>query len=737
MQPHRLLKDHTSSCLKRPTKIAHTMVAHQTSAHIVAPFSGFRNGPKVCLLFRSVGLCTIFVAEEFAQLYIYDTEHEVQNRLGMFENEADVHDRPDPEVAHLLLNMLDEHNKLVAAFRFAKERLDEEGDQKVTLRLLGCNTRHDAQYNLPTNGELAAVIVGDCSSSQYKYDVLVHAREGGLKHVSCLHPSYMALQYPLLFPYGDRGYHLGIKYADVGEGDVACRKYVTMLEFVRHRSHYRLNEPNPFTCYGRLSNQLAVDAYSTIEASRLQFIADHQKELHCESVQGITDAIGRGLTSADSVGGRVIVPASFTGGRRYHVMNYQDAMAICRVYGPPDLFVTFTCNPKWKEIVDALRFEPGQQACDRSDIVVRVFHMKVDEFIADIREDKIFGPIRAGFGNSLILRMTVGSCILILFCLMKRGRHAEVMKRTVTIRNARDTGPTVDVVLWGERATAFPAEQIHRDSRSSPQIIVFVGTLVRSYADNVSLSGGSSCKWYINAPLPEVNALRASAETNHNPVIWDQGKAAAESTVIAVPEHKKLKDIKYLHPFENKKKEWLVVVKILKIDRSWWYNACKKCLRTTKPHGDTYKCTNNSCDSIGSPTPSSRGSNLFFGLAANSAVGHGSGVAQNRGAAFIRESSLTPESHKVSSSAKCNIQTTPHQGDNLLQGTEIITSPPNVQAPSGAAYSVLDGSTNKAHKSVVGKRSRTSPSKKVAKKLFRDEDTGDDDVAGSADVDAE
>ncbi|PWZ37412.1 hypothetical protein Zm00014a_023626 [Zea mays] len=621
---------------------------------------------------------------QFAQLYIYDTEHEVQNRLGMFENEPDVHDRPDPEVARLLLNMLDEHNKLVAAFRFAKERLDEEGDQKVTLRLLGCNTRHDAQYNLPANGELAAVIVGDCLPSQYKYDVLVHAREGGLKHVSCLHPSYMALQYPLLFPYGDRGYHLGIKYTDVGQGDTTCRKYVMMLEFVRHRSHYRLNEPNPFTCYGRLSNQLAVDAYSTIEASRLQFIADHQKELCCESVQGITDAIGRGLTSADSVGGRVIVPASFTGGRRYHVMNYQDAMAICRVYGPPDLFVTFTCNPKWKEIVDALRFEPGQQACDRSDIVVRVFHMKVDEFMADIRENKIFGPIRAAssgvaslllpkgrtahsrfkipfdldeggvcgvkrgtmlseliqqtslMGDILIPSLMVGDCSHTL-CLRvsrlwefldpqddsrllhtdlvlldeevssvrTRGRQAEVMKRTVTISNARDTGPTVDVVLWGERATAFPAEQVHRDSGSSPQIIIFVGTLVRSYADNVSLSGGSSCKWYINESVPEVNALRASAETNHHPVIWDQGKAAAESTVIAVPEHKKLKDIKYLHPFENKKKEWLVIVKVLKIDSSWWYNACKKCLRTTKPHGDTYKCTNISCDNIGSPTPRS------------------------------------------------------------------------------------------------------------------------------------
>ncbi|AQK88968.1 putative replication protein [Zea mays] len=298
-----------------------------------------------------------------------------------------------------------------------------------------------------------------------------------------------------------------------------------------------------------------------------------------------------------------------------------------------------------------------------------------------------------------------------------RGRQAEVMKRTVTISNARDTGPTVDVVLWGERATTFPAEQVHRDSESSPQIIIFVGTLVRSYAGNLLILGFQTYNFQLSSSpnlitvIPKLACLN-SAETNHLPVIWDQGKAAAESTVIAVPEHKKLKDIKYLHHFENKKKEWLVIVKVLKIDSSWWYNACKKCLRTTKPHGDTYKCTNNSS-------------------------GQGSGVAQNKGAAFIREPSLTPESHKVSSSAKCDLQTAPHQGANLLLGTEIITTPPNMQTPSGAAYSVLDGSTNKTHKSVTGKRSRTSPSKKVAKKLFRDDGTGDDDAAGSADVDAE
>jgi hypothetical protein len=71
-------------------------------------------------------------------------------------------------------------------------------------------------------------------------------------------------------------------------------------------------------------------------------------------------------------------------------------MAICRVYGPLYLFMTFTCNTKWKEISDALRFEPGQQSCDRSELVVLVFHMKVEEFIADIREGKTFRPIRNG-----------------------------------------------------------------------------------------------------------------------------------------------------------------------------------------------------------------------------------------------------------------------------------------------------------------------------------------------------
>ena len=40
------------------------------------------------------------------------------------------------------------------------------------------------------------------------------------------------------------------------------------------------------------------------------------------------------------------------------VQKYQDAMAIVRKYGKPDLFITFTCNPNWAEICE-LEFKLG------------------------------------------------------------------------------------------------------------------------------------------------------------------------------------------------------------------------------------------------------------------------------------------------------------------------------------------------------------------------------------------
>jgi hypothetical protein len=57
---------------------------------------------------------------------------------------------------------------------------------------------------------------------------------------------------------------------------------------------------------------------------------------------------------------------------------------VCK-FGKPNLFVTFTCNPKWKEIIDALL--PGQTAKDRLELVTRDFNLKLDTFLKDIKDD--------------------------------------------------------------------------------------------------------------------------------------------------------------------------------------------------------------------------------------------------------------------------------------------------------------------------------------------------------------
>jgi hypothetical protein len=46
-------------------------------------------------------------------------------------------------------------------------------------------------------------------------------------------------------------------------------------------------------------------------------------------------------------------------------------------------------------------------------------------------------------------------------------------------------------------------------------------------------------------------------------------------------------------------REFLVTVTVKKIGDKWWYNACKKCTRTTVAHGDSYKCSDQVCATIG------------------------------------------------------------------------------------------------------------------------------------------
>lgn len=85
------------------------------------------------------------------------------------------------------------------------------------------------------------------------------------------------------------------------------------------------------------------------------------------------DAIRCGDSASSMVGKRIILRPSHTRGPRYTAQNYQDAMAICRWVGYPDLFLTFTCNPKWPEINEVLHLIGQYDNYNRVGIMCRVF----------------------------------------------------------------------------------------------------------------------------------------------------------------------------------------------------------------------------------------------------------------------------------------------------------------------------------------------------------------------------
>ena len=142
--------------------------------------------------------------------------------------------------------------------------------------------------------------------------------------------------------------------------------------------------------FGRLYHQYIVDQYAKIELGRLTYLRFNQNKLRIEQYQGLYDAMSKDSTVETSqLGKAFVLPSSFTGGPRAMNQLYQDAMAGCRVYGKPDLFVTITTNPNWKEIKDELK--EGQTPNDRPDLISRVFKLKLKALMNDILNNHVLG----------------------------------------------------------------------------------------------------------------------------------------------------------------------------------------------------------------------------------------------------------------------------------------------------------------------------------------------------------
>ncbi|KAK7340503.1 hypothetical protein VNO77_21209 [Canavalia gladiata] len=363
------------------------------------------NGPPVFVLcgenYHRIGSLLPLPMDEpkFSQLYIYDKDNEVANRMmavrmindEKLQTEAIVQD---------LKHMLDQCNPYVKVYRMARDRLKGCEVPNMKLRIIGKRGKDGRRYNLPTTSEVAALILGDMDSSEGERDIIVETQTGFLKRLSILNAAYLPLQYPLLFPRGEDGYSEGLALSKcrsmMTTTSTNCstqgRKTMSMRQFVAFRLYERKNESPILFLSKRLFQQFLVDTYSMIESSRLCYIRTHQKQLRAELYSGVSEAILRGENNPARIGKRIVLPSSFTGGARYMFQNYQDAMTICRWTGYPDLFITFTCNQKWPEIHRTLQHHT-LRAEDRPDLLCRVFKIKLDHLIMEIKEGNVFGKV--------------------------------------------------------------------------------------------------------------------------------------------------------------------------------------------------------------------------------------------------------------------------------------------------------------------------------------------------------
>lgn len=168
-------------------------------------------------------------------------------------------------------------------------------------------------------------------------------------------------------------------------------KKVSSMNYYSYRLMVRENEENHILKCRRQFHQYAVDMYVKVETERLTFIRLNQAKLRFEEYIHLRDAINAD-GNAQNVGRTTILPATYVGSPR-HMHEYpQDAMCYVRHYGTPDLFVTFTCNPKWTEIQQELF--TSQSPIDRHDITARVFKMKLKSLMDFIVKHRVFGETR-------------------------------------------------------------------------------------------------------------------------------------------------------------------------------------------------------------------------------------------------------------------------------------------------------------------------------------------------------
>ncbi|KAF7821239.1 uncharacterized protein G2W53_026694 [Senna tora] len=257
----------------------------------------------------------------FSQLYIYDTNNEVINRMRNASSSAS-EDPCDASIVMQLSQMLDSINPLVKVFRSVKDHPSLSFRDSLRLKLIKKRTTDARIYNLPAADEIAALIVGDFDPENVERDIIVEERSGTLQRIDELHPLYLPMQYPLMFPRGEDGYRQDVLFRFADFNSNKKEKTLTLRQYFTYNIQDRPSQFNICLRCGKLTQQFIVDGYTMIESQRLLYIRLHQKELRANSYVTLTHALSRGETTSSNIGKMIVLPSSFTRSERPDLLSH-------------------------------------------------------------------------------------------------------------------------------------------------------------------------------------------------------------------------------------------------------------------------------------------------------------------------------------------------------------------------------------------------------------------------------
>jgi hypothetical protein len=322
----------------------------------------------------------------YSQLYIYNNSEALERRL-------DLNPMTDQNTMSTLQNVLLQHHPFVSVYLQAKELTETTDLPNYRLQLDFLHAMDERRYNLPrASYKLAAIIPGDINTCINCCEIIVHPKGGPLMQITECHPSYIPLHFPLLTPTGQTGWHPDMRY-NITRNTSSHERCITLCDFLQFCLHCRppSTESDHYFHSGLLQEYI-VEMWLAAEHSRLHWIRDHQADLRAELYTGLINALNEGLQPS-SVGHKIVLLSSFTSRPCYMHRNLQNALTLLCIFGSSNLFVTFTANPAWLEVSEALL--PGQVASDRPDIVACIFHLKCKSLLHDIMKRHIFGKVLA------------------------------------------------------------------------------------------------------------------------------------------------------------------------------------------------------------------------------------------------------------------------------------------------------------------------------------------------------